>query len=123
VRRRDSLALLGPAALAAACRATPPDPRVHVALAELPIGGRTVVSYAGEPVEVVRSADGIIARSLLCTHFGCRVVWEPGRERYRCPCHAGWFDAAGRPVAGPPTLPLRALPVVAEGDAALVGGR
>jgi Rieske Fe-S protein len=123
VRRRDSLALLGPAALVAACRSTPPDTRARVALADLPIGGRVVVAYAGEPVEVVRGAEGLSARSLLCTHFGCRVVWEPGHERYRCPCHAGWFDATGRPMAGPPTLPLRTVSLVVEGDSALVGER
>jgi Rieske Fe-S protein len=123
VRRRDSLALLGPAALAAACRRTPPDGRIRVALSDLPLDGRVVVAYAGEPVEVVRRAQGISARSLLCTHFGCRVVWEAQQARYRCPCHAGWFDAEGKPVAGPPTRPLRAVSLVVEGDAAFVGER
>lgn len=123
MRRRDSLALLGPAALAAACRGTPPDGRARVALSELPIGGRTVVSCAGEPVEIVREPDRIAARSLLCTHFGCRVIWDPRKERYRCPCHEGWFDATGRPVAGPPTRPLRTVRLVVEGGSALVGER
>ncbi len=123
MRRRDSLALLGPAVLATACRRAAPDARARVALAHLPVGGRAVVSYAGEPVEVTRHADAVTARSLLCTHFGCRVAWDRRKERYRCPCHEGWFDATGRPVAGPPVRPLRTVPVVVEGDTALVGER
>ncbi len=123
MRRRASLALLSltSAAISAACRRTPPDNRVRVSLADLPLGARIVVASAREPIEVVRSRDGLSARSLLCTHFGCRVVWEAARERYRCPCHAGWFDAAGQPVAGPPTRPLRPVPIAVVGDVALVG--
>ena len=120
MRRRESLALLGTAALGNAC-GKPPDARVRVPLAELPRGGRTVVAYAGEPVEIVHGAEGITARSLLCTHFGCRVAWDAARERYRCPCHDGWFDGSGRPLAGPPTRPLRAVRVVVEQETALVG--
>jgi Rieske Fe-S protein len=120
MRRRESLGLVAGAALAQACGKSK-DPRVRVALAELPSGSRTVVAYAGEPVEVVHGPSGVSARSLLCTHFGCRVAWDAARERYRCPCHEGWFDAEGRPLSGPPTRPLRAVRVVVERDTALVG--
>lgn len=101
----------------------PPDRRVRLALASLDAAGRLEVEYAGEPAEVVRTASGVVARSLLCSHFGCRVQWEAARERYHCPCHEGVFDRDGRPVAGPPTRPLRLLPVEAAGQDILVGER
>jgi nitrite reductase/ring-hydroxylating ferredoxin subunit len=109
--RRRTLALLGagvPASAALACApAPPPDRRVRLPLASLPQGGRAEVEYAGEPTEVARTEAGVAARSLLCSHFGCRVEWRPAERRYHCPCHEGLFDAEGSPVAGPPNRPLR----------------
>jgi Rieske Fe-S protein len=96
---------------------------VRVPLARLDPAGRVEIEYAGEPAEVVRTASGVVARSLLCSHFGCRVQWEAANERYRCPCHEGAFDREGRPVAGPPTRPLRALPFEVAGHDILVGAR
>jgi Rieske Fe-S protein len=55
------------------------------------------VLYQGFPVEVRRADDGTVAaRSLLCTHTGCEVVWMPQRQLYHCPCHEGLFDVAAR---------------------------
>jgi Rieske Fe-S protein len=56
---------------------------------------------------VVRTEAGVVARSLLCSHFGCRVEWREAERRYHCPCHEGLFDAEGMPVGGPPNRPLR----------------
>ncbi len=123
--RRRTLALLGAgvaAPLAGACR--PPEPldrRVRLPLSRLPAGERIQVTYDGAPVEVCRTESGVVARSLLCTHFGCRVHWEPDRERYVCACHGGEFDGEGRPVAGPPSRPLGLLAVEQTGDAIVVG--
>jgi Rieske Fe-S protein len=73
-------------------------------------------------VEVRRAEDGTVAaRSLLCTHTGCEVVWIPDRQLYHCPCHEGLFDADGRVVAGFPPRPLRDVPARIEGDEILVG--
>jgi Rieske Fe-S protein len=122
VRRRRSLALLGGVALvgvAEGCRSAPPDRRARVG--GLGVGERRVIEHGGEPIEVARTPDGVVARSLLCTHFGCRVAWDAAARRYHCPCHEGAFDAAGQPVAGLPTRALRAVPVALDGDVALVG--
>jgi len=64
------------------------------------------VDYDGAPVELLRTDSGIVARSLLCTHFGCRVRWSDEQVRYVCACHGGAFDADGQPVSGPPNRPL-----------------
>jgi Rieske Fe-S protein len=121
VRRRSTLAVLGSAALGLACERPRPDRRLRVALASVPMGGRAVFEHAGEPVELRRTQRGVHARSLLCSHYGCRVEWQSARAQYVCPCHQGMFDADGRPVSGPPTRPLRAIPVVISGETALVG--
>jgi Rieske Fe-S protein len=121
VRRRSTFAALGGAALGLACERARPDRRLRVALASVPMGGRAVFEHAGEPVELRRTELGVHARSLLCSHYGCRVEWQPEPRRYVCPCHQGTFDADGRPVSGPPIRPLRAIPVVLSGETALVG--
>jgi Rieske Fe-S protein len=124
--RRRTLALLAaglPGAALACARPEPPDRRVRVALARLEAEGRVEVEYAGEPAEIVRTDSGVAARSLLCSHFGCRVQWQEEAGRYRCPCHEGVFDREGRPVAGPPTRPLRRLPAEVSGRDILLGER
>jgi Rieske Fe-S protein len=79
------------------------------------------VDYDETPVELVRTDSGVLARSLMCTHFGCRVRWADEHARYLCACHGGAFDGAGRPVAGPPTRPLVLVPVEVTGDEVVVG--
>jgi Rieske Fe-S protein len=118
MKRRAGLALLG-GLLGAAC--AEPDRRARVPLASLARGARVVIEHGGEVIEVQRDASGLVARSLTCSHYGCRVQWLPERQVYSCPCHQGEFDAAGRPKAGAPTKPLRTFPIVAVGDLALVG--
>jgi Rieske Fe-S protein len=123
--RRRALALLGALpGVALGCAApAPPDRRLRVPLALLDPTGRVELADAGEPVEIVRAGGVVVARSLLCTHFGCRVQWQAATERYKCPCHEGVFDREGRPVAGPPTRPLRLLPVEVSGLDILLGER
>ncbi|MCM2257133.1 MAG: ubiquinol-cytochrome c reductase iron-sulfur subunit [Vicinamibacteria bacterium] len=115
--RREALvhvvAGLGALALAG-CGSAPEPVTAEFPLAELPVGGRRLLVVDGQPVEVTRAESGLAARVLLCTHFGCAVAWNAARGSYLCPCHQGVFDAAGRPVAGPPTRPLRTLPVQVE---------
>src|SRR3990170_1446601 len=37
-----------------------------------------------------------------CTHLGCPVRWDSGRQSFLCPCHSGVFDRKGNVVSGPP---------------------
>jgi len=126
----ERLGLAGASALAAAALGSAcgreqaaGGPRgVRVPLAELPPGRRLVVTWDGEPVELLRSADGK-ARALLlsCTHFGCPVEWREADGRYQCPCHDGRYDADGRVLQGPPPRPLRKIPLRIEGDELVLG--
>jgi nitrite reductase/ring-hydroxylating ferredoxin subunit len=124
--RRDLLKAacgLATAGAVAACRRAAPVPDdviARIPLASLPAGQRTVVQVQDRPVEFLRTAEGVSARSLKCTHLGCEVAWDERDRRYHCPCHEGVFDETGRVVAGPPPRPLRTHHVVVRGDEALV---
>jgi cytochrome b6-f complex iron-sulfur subunit len=99
----------------------PEDGRLRVPLAELSPGQRVRRWHDETPIEIVRLGDSIVARSLLCTHFGCEVEWQPQAEKYQCPCHDGSFDADGNVLSGPPSRPLRRLPVEVEKNVVLIG--
>ncbi len=120
--RRAFLAACAPLAACTRGRSEPPRPRpVAFPLERFLSGVRATVSVSGHPVEILRSASGVTARSLLCTHQGCEVSWSEADNAYACPCHEGTFDAEGRPKAGPPPKPLPTLPARIDGPLLLVG--
>ena len=94
---------------------------LRVELKDLPLDQPVNFEHRGDPVELLRSESGIRARSLLCTHRGCVVVWQAQVREYQCPCHEARFDAAGQPIAGPPERPLAELPVTITGTTVVVG--
>jgi len=129
--RREAMGILGrTAGLAAAvhalglagCSFFPGPPPLEVPLSEVPEGKRVRLVWAEGPVEIVRTAGGISARSLRCTHQGCEVRWESSDRRYHCPCHGGVYDADGRVITGPPPGPLEPIPAKLAGDRVVIGG-
>ena len=108
-----SLALLGCAAEESAPEA---ESTVRIPLASLDAEGRAVVKRPALRVEFRKQGEEYVARSLLCTHFGCFVEWNPTQGRYLCPCHDGVFDSDGQALFGPPQRPLQELPVRLEGE-------
>ncbi len=128
VDRRELLLSLGGGALTAAaaltgCSKKPAlkPTQALVPLSQIPPSGRTKILVAGRPVELQRTERGIVARSLLCSHFGCTVAWNEERQAYLCPCHEGVYDASGAVVSGPPTKGLAGVPVAVRGDDVIVG--
>jgi cytochrome b6-f complex iron-sulfur subunit len=99
----------------------PPAADNEVLLSQLEGVSRLVVTVRGEPIEIVRAADGFVARSFLCPHFGCRLAWREESGRYECPCHLGMFDREGRVISGPSTLPMRRVPVRVARDRIVLG--
>lgn len=95
--------------------------QVAVPLRSLRQGRRTTLIVAGNPVELVRSGDGVSGRSLRCTHTGCVVAWRETTREYLCPCHEGRFSEDGEVLAGPPPLPLRPVRVTIRKDRVIVG--
>ncbi len=94
---------------------------VSFPLSELPVGATKTVTFAGVPVIVVRTAVSLKAFSLVCTHLGCLVQWQPGSMEFYCPCHDGRFDQFGEVIAGPPPVPLEEITVTVDGDRVVVG--
>ena len=85
-----------------------------MALTKLPPGTHKIMNLAGNEVVLINRDGKIRALSTVCTHLGCRVGWEEGRQRFFCPCHLGVFDADGKVVSGPPPRPLDEFAVKIE---------
>ena len=66
-------------------------------------------------VYVTDQGDGnFVVYSRVCSHLGCLVRWDEGKDQFFCPCHGAVFDSAGNVVAGPPPRPMDRLPVKVE---------
>ena len=98
-------------AAASALREKGPFPRVKIGtVAELE--DRRVIEFRypdeHEPCLALCLGPGrYVAYGQKCSHLACAVVPHLDRGELHCPCHNGFFEAAGgRPVAGPPRRPL-----------------
>ena len=49
--------------------------------------------------------------SAICPHEGCEVNWDPGINRFSCPCHESYFAADGARISGPSPRDLDQLPM------------
>jgi cytochrome b6-f complex iron-sulfur subunit len=94
---------------------------VEFPLSELPVGSSRIITYGGAPAIVIRTQESSKAFSLICTHLGCIVQWQPAEKEFYCPCHDGRFDQFGEVTAGPPPVPLEEFPVRIVEDKVIVG--
>ena len=122
LRRRASqepvLLDVGPASAFEALRAGVPQP--EEILVERTVEDGYMTRRVKERFAVVRdqhAASGLAALATTCSHLGCGVSWDPGRNAFLCPCHGGVYGPDGAVLAGPPPKPLTRLPL------ALAGGR
>jgi cytochrome b6-f complex iron-sulfur subunit len=103
------IGLIGPALayLWPAAKSGPVKSREDVGAAEgWDVWQAKKVSVGGKPVLVVRTDQGFVALSAVCTHLGCLVEFDSAGRKVRCPCHAAVFDLQGRVTGGPPPRPL-----------------
>jgi quinol---cytochrome c reductase iron-sulfur subunit, bacillus type len=76
---------------------------------------------ASQPVVyVIKSGGKIKVLSAICTHLGCTVPWDPGRNEFVCPCHGGSFSADGTHLSGPPRRALDSLETKVSGGKLMV---
>lgn len=54
------------------------------------------------------SEKRVVAYSMLCTHQGCPVNYDPNQKVFKCPCHFSKFDAekSGQMICGQATTSL-----------------
>ncbi|ASQ89984.1 (2Fe-2S)-binding protein [Prosthecochloris sp. GSB1] len=74
----------------------------------------------GVPVLLTKKKGEYVAFDATCTHMGCPVQPDEESDGFFCPCHAGFFDADGNVVSGPPPSPLRRLKTTVAGRQLLV---
>lgn len=76
-------------------------------LTDLPDGhAYAFPDFQGKLVTLLHRQGKVRAFSSVCPHLGCKVAWEPDKDRFFCPCHVGVFSPDGEVVAGPPPRPL-----------------
>jgi cytochrome b6-f complex iron-sulfur subunit len=97
--------------------------RLKVAtVGQVPVDGIRF-DYQEVPSHLIQLQDQTYAAySLVCTHLGCIVKWEPRNLNFHCPCHAGYFDESGNVVSGPPPRPLTKYKLAIEGNDIFVEG-
>jgi len=89
---------------------------------EVPSGDAKDIIYRDSPAVIINRSDkGFIALSRVCTHLGCLVEYDRGKQRLICPCHAGNFDLEGNVLSGPPPKSLTAIPLRIDGENIIIG--
>jgi cytochrome b6-f complex iron-sulfur subunit len=89
---------------------------------EVPSGDAKDIIFRDSPAVIINRSDkGFIALSRVCTHLGCLVEYDRGKQRLICPCHAGNFDLEGNVLSGPPPKSLTAIPLRIDGENIIIG--
>ena len=75
----------------------------------------TVIPVRSGQFYLVRLNDGgLLALSLKCSHLGCSVSWDAGKNRFICPCHASEFAMNGNVINPPAPRALDYYPVIID---------
>jgi len=71
---------------------------------------------------IVKNGNGTLtAFSPRCTHLGCAYRWEPGADKFVCPCHGSTFSINGDVISGPAPRPLDRFQIKIEGNRLWLG--
>ncbi len=61
----------------------------------------SITLLPNQQVFIVRSGEGFMALSAVCTHLGCITQWDPAIQMIACPCHGSRFKTDGAVAQGP----------------------
>lgn len=65
-----------------------------------------VIPFRKERAFILRTGEGFLAISSICTHLHCVVNWNEMLKKFECPCHGAKFNQYGEVLEGPPPRPL-----------------
>lgn len=72
------------------------------------VGGSVILAIKGKEVLFVRDSENTVrALDPVCTHKGCKVVYNSAAKRIECPCHRSVFDLDGKVIEGPASKDLK----------------
>lgn len=110
------LAACGGEAAAPAAAPKGPAGEALVGVADVPVGGGTILSEQ-QIVVTQPTAGEFKAFSSICTHERCPVSAVSADKGIECTCHFSYFSAEdGSVLEGPAPSPLPAVAVTVEGD-------
>ena len=70
---------------------------------DFPVG--SVTHFANGKFYLVRTEEGVLALSQICTHRQGNVGWQAPRWQFVCPCHNRRYTRLGSPAAFEPDVP------------------
>ena len=65
-----------------------------------------ITPFRKERTFILRTEQGFLAISAVCTHLHCIVNWNEMHKKFECPCHGAKFNEFGEVLEGPPPRPL-----------------
>lgn len=65
-----------------------------------------IIPFRKERTFILRTEEGFLAISSICTHLNCIVNWNEMLKKFECPCHGAKFNRNGEVLEGPPPRPL-----------------
>jgi cytochrome b6-f complex iron-sulfur subunit len=83
---------------------------------EVPDGTGKIYQFNEDKVIVINHGGSLTACSAVCTHLGCLVHWEEGKNLIFCPCHGAQYKQTGEIITGPQPKPLKQYKVRVEND-------
>ncbi len=104
-----------------------------VEIGTLKAGHPVTVSWRGKPIfllkktaemgeaprDLIIGSDRFTVAIGLCTHLGCIPAWK--KDKWKCACHGGEFDANAKQTFGPPPRPLDLPPFSVKGTSIVLG--
>lgn len=106
-------AFLGMIRLPKAAVLPSPSKRFRVALPESLPADQPFLP-PGRSVALFRTAKGVYAISIVCTHLGC--IAKPSPTGFDCPCHGSKFASDGSVIRGPAPKSLPRLAITKLGE-------
>ena len=96
---------------------------MRIPLASLRLEQPRCVNFDGTSVLVCRTESGVYAIENLCSHREFPLSGGPVvRDLIICPVHGASFDLrTGKPQTNPNLAPVKAYPVMLDGDFAVLG--